>query len=147
MFGWFRKKKPAIDPARLIDTVSATVADYGDFLEKTLHGGAIQDEKYLPHPKEKILTAPCVAIATQNFSPEARGALVDCAMSLAFFQKEIGNHAVHQCGVDITKFDASSMSGDNLAALLLSNPAGKENYDRLLPVVQADITRITGRVT
>jgi hypothetical protein len=147
MFGWFKKKEPEIDPARLVDTMGAIVADYGEFLEKSPHGAAIQGEKYLPHPKENILTALCIAIATQDFSTEMRAALVDCAMSLALFQTEIGNHAVHQRGVDITKFDTSSMSSDNLAALLLSNPAGKEKYDLLFPIVQADITRITRRVT
>ncbi len=80
-------------------------------------------------------------------SPEVRIALVDCAMSLAFFQKGVGDHPVHQNGVDTTKFDASTMSGENLVALTLSNPAGKERFDRLFPLVQADIARIGRRVT
>jgi hypothetical protein len=30
---------------------------------------------------------------------------------------------------------------------MLSNPAGKDKYDRLFPLVQADMTRINRRVT
>jgi hypothetical protein len=146
MFGWLRKRTPEIDPRRLAEVMGTIVADYGEFLEKTPLAGAVRDEKFLPHNKETILAALTGAIATQDFPAEKRNALADCAMSLAYFQKGVGDHAVHQIGIDITKYDISSMSGQNLAELMLSNPAGKAQYDRLLPLVQTDIHRIALRV-
>jgi hypothetical protein len=146
-FSWFRKKKPEIDPSRIAEAAFAIVDGYGEFLERNPCGPAIRDEKRLPHPKEMILTALVVTIATGRISPERREALAAGAWLLAHFQKGVGDHPVYQLGFDISQFDPSSMSGENMASLMLSNPAGKDKYDRLFPLVQADMTRINRRVT
>ena len=145
-FGWFKKKKREIDPARVVAAARAIVDDYGAFLEQDPHAVAIQDEKCLPHPKEAILTALCVAIATEGASTDRRDALAAGATLLAYFQKGVGNYPVYPGGVDVSKFNVESMSGENLMALILSNPAGKEKYDNLLPRVQADTDRINRRI-
>jgi hypothetical protein len=77
---------------------------------------------------------------------EKRGQMVDWAMSLANFQKGVGPHALHHLGFDVTKFDVSTMTGENLLALTHSNPSGKDRYDRMRPVVHADMLRIVGRI-
>jgi hypothetical protein len=146
MFGWLSKKRAKTDPHRIAETAGAIIADYGDFLEKNLAGAAIQDEQQLPHSKETILAALLVALATQDFPVARRLALVDCAMYLSYFQKDVGVHPLHQLGIDMTKFDVASMSGENLVALMSSSPAGKEKYDQFFPLVQADINRIGERV-
>jgi hypothetical protein len=146
MFGWLSKKRAKTDPHRIAETAGAIIADYGDFLEKNLAGAAIQDEQQLPHSKETILAALLVALATQDFPVARRLALVDCAMYLSYFQKDVGVHPLRQLGIDMTKFDVASMSGENLVALMSSSPAGKEKYDQFFPLVQADINRIGERV-
>jgi len=148
MFGWLKKKQTETDPKIVADRVRAIVADFGEFLEKDPDpvGIAIQDEQKLPHNKETILTALLLALCAQDLPATQRVALVDCAMYLAYFQKGVGVHPLHQLGVDLTKFDISKMSGENLVELMSSNPAGKERYDRFFARVQADIARIGTRI-
>jgi hypothetical protein len=145
-FSWFTKKKPSIDVENIVYNINRISSEYGAFLEHNSVTFKIIDENKLPHPKESILTALCVSIQVNNGTKNEIEALAVCAQALAFFQKGVGDHPLHQLGVDISKFDLPSMSGENLSKLILSNPAGKERYEHFLPLVQADTLRIEARI-
>lgn len=146
VFRWFKKQQAAAEIRNLVNNVQAIIRDYGAFLEANPIVIEIMDERLLPHPKATILDALCAAIALPGPTSEMRETLIQSALSLAQFQKGVGKHTLSPFGVDMTKFDMSAMSTENLAQLVLSNPAGKERYDRFKPSVEADIRRIGERV-
>ena len=146
MFGWFGKKNAQDDLQQLARHAGDIIADYGELLERGLGPLEIRDDSTLPHPKERILSAICLALATKGRGQDIRDELMQCALSLANFQKGVGKHALHPNGVDLSKFDVAAMDGNNLVSLILSNPDGKEKHDRLSPLVRADIQRIGARL-
>jgi hypothetical protein len=104
------------------------------------------DEDCLPHSKDRILAALCTVLSSPGVDANDRVALVGGALTLANFQKGVGRHALHPFGLDISRFDSSTMSPENLAKLITSNPAGKERYDSLRPLVEADRERISKQI-
>jgi hypothetical protein len=129
-------------PERLA-ALERVINDYGQFLESSPVTVEIMDEDCLPHSKDTILAALYAVLSSPSVDAENRVALVGGALTLANFQKGIGRHALHPFGLDISRFDRSAMSTENLAKLITSNPAGKERYESLRPLVEADRERIS----
>ncbi len=146
MFSWFKRNKPAIDPAATANATTSILTDYGEFIEKNTHGGAIQDEQILPHSKHKILQAALGAIEHFNLSDEQHKGCVHGAMLLAYFQAGVGDQAIYPAGLDPTRLDLESMTAEETMAALLSNQSGKEAFDRLNPLVEADMNRISALI-
>ncbi len=146
MFSWLKRNKVPDELQQLARQAGGIIADYGELLEDGRGPLEIRDESTLPHPKEKILSAICLVLATEARRQDIREELMQAALSLSNFQKGVGMHALHPNGVDLTKFDVATLDGHNLASLLLSNPAGKEQHDRFSPLVRADIQRIGARL-
>jgi hypothetical protein len=122
------------------------ISDYGQFLEGSPVTVEIMDEDCLPHSKDRILAALCTVLSSPGVDANDRVALVGGALTLANFQKGVGRHALHPFGLDISRFDSSTMSPENLAKLITSNPAGKERYESLRPLVEADRERISEQI-
>lgn len=146
MFSWFKKNQVPNEKQQLARQAGGIIADYGELLESGLGSLEIRDESTLPHPKEKILSAICLVLATKGINHDIRDQLMHAALSLANFQKGVGKHALHPNGVDLTKFDVATIDATNLASLILSNPAGKEQHDRFSSLVRADLQRIGARL-
>lgn len=132
-------------PERLA-AIERVISDYGRFLESSPVTVEIMDEDCLPHSKDRILAALCTVLSSPGVDAEDRMALASGALTLANFQKCVGCHALHPFGLDISRFDSSTMSSENLAKLITSNPAGKERYESLRAVVEADRERISKRI-
>jgi hypothetical protein len=115
------------------------IADFGAYLEKILIAAQVVDRKKLPHDKEVILNALCAALRVSKHNREP---LKMAALSLAYFQENVGDQPLHPIGVDITEQQAHELDGQNLARLLVSNPAGKERYSQFQPLVEAETARI-----
>jgi len=139
------KRKPDAAPESPT-SYEAIISDYGGFLEASPVTVEIMDEDRLPHSKERILAALCAGIASPTVPAEERAALFAGALALANFQKGVGNHTLHPFGLDLSRFESSGMSTENLAKLITSNPAGKERYESFRPLVEADLERIRERV-
>jgi len=138
-----KKERPEIDRAYLADAVGKIIADYDKFVVNNPGFEVIRDEKRLPHDKETIVMAFCFAIATQDNTNEMRSSLAERALSLAYFQKDVGDNDLHPLGFAVAQTDV--WTGENTVALKTSDPAGKEKFEELLPAVQADIARIDQR--
>lgn len=143
IFSWLKKKQNVTDPQVLSATVGKIIADYGEFIDNNPEAMVIRDEVRLPHAKEKILAALCFAIASRGTRTELREPLIVSALSLAYFQKGIGND-LYPLGFDFSVLE--SMSAEESLKMMNSNPSGKDSYDRMLPIVKADTDRILQRV-
>jgi hypothetical protein len=149
--GWFKKKPPAVDRAAvdrnaLANSVSKIVTDYGAFVAGHSDLTVIRDQAGLPHDKEKLLVAFCYVLATQTLTTEMRQALTGCALSLAYYQPDVGKRDLHQTGVDLSKYDVAALSASDVKELLLGNPIDRGKYETFLPAVVADLERIRGRI-
>ncbi len=146
MLRWFRRKAPTVDEDTVSIAATKIIQGYGAFLEEHPVGGEIRDEIMLPYPKETILNAIYLALASTTPNGSIREHFFSSGLALASFQKGVGPHTLHPLGIDLTCFDTEEMSGENLARLVLSHPAGKERYDLFRPLVLADINRIAKKL-
>jgi hypothetical protein len=142
MFEWFTRKKPDIDRARLAEQIGKTIADYAVFVSNNPGFGIIRDEKRLPHEKEVIVMALCFAIATQDVTPEMRKTLADWALSLAYYQKGVGERDIHQSEAEAVGPDG----GVNLLDFSRESPERSAAYEGFLRPVQADLADIEWRI-
>jgi hypothetical protein len=140
---WFATAIPKSDRNRIAEKAAKIIRDYDQFAMTAPGITVIRDEGSLPHDKDKIIMAFCHRIATEdNMAASAIRSLAGSALSLAYFQKDVGDD-LHPSGVDITQFDLTTMSEEALLDFFREDgPIGKEKYDRMLPAVQADLDRI-----
>ena len=136
MFNFWKKKPVSISKAMEL------VADYGDYLDTNPVGLEIVDESELPHNKKEILDA--IFVCLPNVTDEKlQKALLSSALALANFQPNIGRR-LHPLGIDLQALDPS-VSTQDLAKTVLSNPNGKRRYDELRPVITQEIREIGER--
>ena len=129
--------------SQIRDAAGTIVADYGECLER--HPAtmmAIIDAGRLPYPKETILNALCVVLASPNCSKEMRNALIVSADLLACFQERVGND-LDPIG-DIARL--RSATPEAAVELIMAQAADKPRYDRLMRQVLSDRQRIRNKV-
>jgi hypothetical protein len=133
VFAWATTKMPKIDREALAARVGEVIADYSAFISNNPGIAVLRDVSRLPHDREKIVMALCFAIATRDVAPRLRKSLAECALSLAYFQPNVGERDLFQSGADV-------------ARLLTGEPTDKERYASFLPAVQADRALINLRI-
>jgi hypothetical protein len=137
MFAWARTKTPTIDREALAARVGEIIADYSAFISNNPGVAVLRDVSRLPHDREKIIMALCFAIATRDVAPRTRKSLAECALSLAYFQPDVGERDLFHSGRDAAEYVASGLTGE---------PTDEERYASFLPAVQADRALINLRI-
>jgi hypothetical protein len=129
MFAWARTKTPKIDREALAARVGEVIADYSAFISNNPGVAVLRDVTRLPHDREKIVMALCFATATRDVAPRMRKSLAECALSLAYFQPNVGERDLFQSRRDAAEYVTSGLTGE---------PTDEERYAGFLPAVQAD---------
>jgi len=119
------------------------IRDYAHFLEQNPISNEVRDTKKLPHLKSDILTAIYWNISKTE-DKDLIEALRVSALTLAHYQKGVGDEDLTQFGVDLTNIDISNLDSNGLkgiASAISSNP-NSERWEKLWTLVESDTTEI-----
>lgn len=117
-----------------------TIKDYGALVERSPPSPLrIEDVSKLPHPKETILTAVCLVLATIGDDDEFASSLKRGALGLAQYQPDVGDEPLHFFGFDLT--EEPDLPPEEAIEQIASNPT-EDRYKRFNALVEKDIERI-----
>jgi hypothetical protein len=123
----------AKDAQKIID-------DYGALIERSPPSPLrIEDVSMLPHPKEMILTAACLALARSGDDQKFVTALKYGAIGLAQYQPGVGDQPLHFFGFDLSK--ERDLPPEDAIERITANPT-EPRYKEFNALVEKDVERI-----
>lgn len=113
-------------------------ADFNRYVDPHAGQFVIRDENDLPHPKRVIFESMCILLMAET-NKTTLDLIKSDAFELAFYQKDVGAEPLHPHGINM---DGDDTFEPGTLRTAMTNPAGKEKYDRFKRLRDAEWERM-----